>query len=275
MCVHVHVTMLRNKPIRGALLDITGVLYESGTRVAIPGSVEAVRRLKEAGLGVRLVTNESSIPVAHLSAKLEGMGFEVKERDIISPIPAVLKLLASERLTPHLLVSPQVEGEFAHLLSNQTSPNCVVLGDAGDAFSFEALNKAFRALKTMPSPRLIALGRGKCYRHEGELHLDVGPFMSALEYATGVQAEVIGKPEKEFFKAALSDLGVSAGEAIMVGDDIEGDVGGAQGCGVAGVLVRTGKYTPASETHPSITPDTVQDNLGCLVEALLAGGLGE
>lgn len=52
----------------------------------------------------------------------------------------------------------------------------------------------------------------KCYRHEGELHLDVGPFMSALEYATGVQAEVIGKPEKEFFKVALSDLGVSAGE---------------------------------------------------------------
>ncbi|XP_045105435.1 phospholysine phosphohistidine inorganic pyrophosphate phosphatase-like [Portunus trituberculatus] len=127
-------------------------------------------------------------------------------------IPAVLKVLQKESLTPHLLVSPQVEGEFAHLFSNQTLPNCVVLGDAGNAFSFEALNKAFRAIKTMPSPRLFALGCGKYYRHKGELHLDVGPFMSALEYATGVQAEVIGKPAKEFFKAALSDLEVNAEE---------------------------------------------------------------
>ncbi|MPC52978.1 Phospholysine phosphohistidine inorganic pyrophosphate phosphatase [Portunus trituberculatus] len=109
----------------------------------------------------------------------------------------------------------EVEGEFAHLFSNQTLPNCVVLGDAGNAFSFEALNKAFRAIKTMPSPRLFALGCGKYYRHKGELHLDVGPFMSALEYATGVQAEVIGKPAKEFFKAALSDLEVNAEEITV------------------------------------------------------------
>ena len=41
------------KPIRGVLLDITGVLMESSsvedTKLAIPGSVEAVQRLITAG----------------------------------------------------------------------------------------------------------------------------------------------------------------------------------------------------------------------------------
>ena len=65
-------------------------------------------RLKEAGVGVRLVTNESSIPVAHLLRKLQDMEFEVEEKDILSPIPAILNELSKEKLTPHLLVSPEV-----------------------------------------------------------------------------------------------------------------------------------------------------------------------
>ena len=31
-------------------------------------------------------------------------------------------------------------------------------------------------------------------------------------------------------------------QALMIGDDIVNDVGGAQACGLTGVLVRTGKY---------------------------------
>ena len=52
----------------------------------------------------------------------------------------------------------------------------------------------------------------KYYKHEGKLTLDVGAFVRALEYASGVKAEVVGKPAPKFFQTALSDLGVMAEE---------------------------------------------------------------
>ena len=83
-----------------------------------------------------------------------------------------------------------------------------------------------------------------------------------FQYASGVQAQVIGKPSKTFFTSALKYLEVSAehvshllycyapgaryliilAQALMVGDDIVGDVEGAKQCGLFGVLVRTGKF---------------------------------
>ena len=49
----------------------------------------------------------------------------------------------------------------------------------------------------------------------------------------------------------------------MVGDDVESDVGGALRAGLAGVLVRTGKYRPeavaASGVEPTATVDSIAD----------------
>lgn len=43
------------------------------------------------------------------------------------------------------------------------------------------------------------------------------------------------------------------GQALMIGDDLVNDVGGAQRCGIKGVQVRTGKYrlvnVPSSHSH--------------------------
>jgi ribonucleotide monophosphatase NagD (HAD superfamily) len=93
------------------------------------------------------------------------------------------------------------------------------------------------------------------------LGLDVGPFVAAIEYATGREAYVVGKPAPAFFGEVLGDLGVEAGEAAMVGDDIESDIGGAQHAGLAGILVRTGKYRAdavrASGIEPTATVDTM------------------
>jgi phospholysine phosphohistidine inorganic pyrophosphate phosphatase len=50
-------------------------------------------------------------------------------------------------------------------------------------------------------------------------------------------------------------------KAIMVGDDVVSDVGGAQSCGMRGILVRTGKFRPADESQPKVKPFHVADNL--------------
>src|SRR3712207_5356153 len=122
----------------------------------------------------------------------------------------------------------------------------------------------------MDGAGLIALQRNRYWRKENGLALDAGPFVAALEYASGQSATVVGKPEKGFFRLALEDLGLEAHEVAMVGDDAEADVAGAQAAGLHGILVKTGKYHPEAEGEP----DLLLDSVASLPEALGSGASG-
>jgi HAD superfamily hydrolase (TIGR01450 family) len=97
--------------------------------------------------------------------------------------------------------------------------------------------------------------------------LDTGAFVAGLEAAAGVTATVVGKPSPAMFHAALSSAGATPDTAVMVGDDLHSDVLGAQAVGVAGVLVRTGKYRAedveraawAGEGRPDHVVDSIVD----------------
>ena len=84
-----------------------------------------------------------------------------------------------------------------------------------------------------------------------------------------MEATIIGKPSAAFFAAALKAVDVSADHAVMVGDDLEADVLGAQAAGIAGVLVRTGKFQESDEggahgERPRHVLDSVADLPGLL-----------
>jgi HAD superfamily hydrolase (TIGR01450 family) len=106
--------------------------------------------------------------------------------------------------------------------------------------------------------------RNLYWRTEDGLRLDSGAFLAGLEQAARTEAEVTGKPSAAFFEAALRRLGARAGEAVMVGDDIESDVLAAQRAGLTGVLVRTGKYLPETHRSASGEPDHVIDSFADL-----------
>jgi ribonucleotide monophosphatase NagD (HAD superfamily) len=92
--------------------------------------------------------------------------------------------------------------------------------------------------------------------------MDAGCFVAALAYASGKQARILGKPSREFYHLACASMDAAPEETIMVGDDIESDILGAQEAGLKAVLVKTGKFTPA-DLERGITPDLV---LGSVVE---------
>ena len=81
---------------------------------------------------------------------------------------------------------------------------------------------------------------------------------------------MLGKPDRAFFDMALASIGLAAGEVVMVGDDIEADIGGAQSAGLRAVQVETGKYSARDRDHPSITPDARIATIADLPD-LLAG----
>ncbi|XP_059489012.1 phospholysine phosphohistidine inorganic pyrophosphate phosphatase-like [Neocloeon triangulifer] len=252
--------------VEGVLLDITGVLKEGNS--PIEGSVEAVQKLREKGLKIRFVTNETQETKRSLVSKLTNMGFSLSEDEVISPCPAMVHELQNKGLRPHLLVHPRVVEDFSTV--SFEDPNCVVIGDSAEHFTYDNLNKAFRILMNLSEPILYSLGKGKYFKEDGELVLDVGSYAACLEFATGTKARIVGKPEPSFFRTALQMMQVDPEKAIMVGDDLISDVGGAQNCGIRGVLVRTGKFRPSDETHPEVKPFFIADNLSNAVSRILS-----
>ena len=136
----------------------------------------------------------------------------------------------------------------------------VAIGDIGEAWDFATLNRAFRLLMSEPRPILLALGMSRYAQGDDGLVLDVAPFIKALEHAADCEAVVMGKPAREFFEAAVRKLGTAPADTVMIGDDIRGDVGGAQAAGLRGILVRTGKFR-GRDLGGDIEPDAVLDSV--------------
>jgi phospholysine phosphohistidine inorganic pyrophosphate phosphatase len=188
------------------------------------------------------------------------LGFEVEEVEIFTPARAAAGLIGDKSCFP--LVDESLLEDLEGVTLAGDRPDYVLVGDLGKGFTFDRLNAAFRCL--MDGAELLALQKNRYWRKEDGLSLDAGPFVAALEYASGKNAAVIGKPEKGFFRLALEELGLGPHEVAMVGDDAEADVAGAQAAGLRGVLVKTGKYRPGVEG----APDLILESFADLPEAL-------
>jgi HAD superfamily hydrolase (TIGR01458 family) len=249
--------------IKGVLLDLSGVLYVGAQ--PLPGACEALSRLQTSGLPLACVTNTTRQTRSAIHAKLAGMGFRIAESDIFTAPGAVRTHLEQQGLTPSLLIHPALEPEFADLAGPR--PDAVVLGDAGEDFTYAALNRAFRLL--MDGAPLISMGDNRYFQEASGLSLDIGPFMAALEYAADVKALVLGKPAPEFFHAAVQALGCRPAEALMIGDDALADVEGALNAGLQAWLVRTGKYRPGDEARIKMPGAEIIEDFAAAVDKLL------
>ena len=252
--------------MRALLFDLDGVLYQ-GDRV-IDGAVETLHWCEQRDIPHLFVTNTSSRPRRALVERLSAMGLSVSAEQIFAPPVAARDYLAAHDATPLALFvreATREDFEGLELLDDaaEQGAGSVVIGDIGKAWNFATLNRAFRLLMTEPRPVLIALGMSRYAQGSGGLVLDVAPFIKALEHASGCEAVVIGKPASEFFDAAVRKLGTSAAQTVMLGDDIVADVGAAQAAGLAGVLVRTGKFRPG-DLEGDIRPDAVLDSIADL-----------
>jgi len=220
--------------VQGALLDLDGVLYVGGT--LLPGAREALERLRARAMPVRFVTNTTRRPRRMILADLSAMGVTIGDEELVTPSGAACAWLKERGLSPHLLV--HLKEDFTDVLSG--GAQAVVIGDAGSGFTYGALNRAFRLL--MSGAPLLALAKNRYFREPDGLSLDAGPFVAALEFASGRSAEVVGKPAPAFFRTAAAGLGCLPEDTVMVGDDVEADVNGAVAAGLQAILVRTGKF---------------------------------
>ena len=259
------------------LLDIDGVLTVSWR--PIPGAPEAVSRLRAAGFGLAFLTNTTSATRARIVERLAGAGIEVDADEVFTAPRATAAYLRTHHPGARCLLvnSGSVEEDLAgvRLVGPDVEGIDVVLtGGAGPEVGYPEINAAFQALEA--GAALVAMHRNLQWQTDAGLQLDMGAFLVGLEQATGREATVVGKPSNAFFEAVLGELRVSTGEdradseVIMVGDDVEADVGGAQRCGIPAVLVRTGKYREDALRRSGVLPTHVIDSIADLPRLVTA-----
>lgn len=253
---------LQSRP-EAVLIDLAGVLHVGDA--AVPGAVDALIRLRAAGLRLRFLTNTTRAPQRDIATLLAGLGFEVAEDEIQTAAAAAKQLVDQRALKPFYLVHPDLADEMG---PSAERPDAVVMGDMGPHLSYAHLNRAFRLL--MDGAAFIAMARNRYFKEADGLSLDMGAFVTGLEFSSGVGAEIVGKPAAGFFQAALDALGVDAAQAVLIGDDLHDDVGAAQDAGIPGILVRTGKYQPEDEQDDEVRPSAVVDDFAAAVSRLVA-----
>lgn len=244
------------------LLDIDGVLVTSWEPLA--GSVDAVSTLRRHGVPFRLLTNTTTRTRSGLAGTLRDAGFDFVPDEIVTAVSATAAYLNANHDGSGVFVlsdgDPRADLVGVRLVDAEDA-DVVVLGGGCDDFSYDLLNRVFRRLND--GAAFVAMHRNLYWRTSEGLQLDGGAFVAALEAASGETPAVCGKPSPAFFATALEGMGgIAPARAAMVGDDIVSDVGGAQAAGMAGILVRTGKFRPSDLERGE--PDAVVDSLADL-----------
>ncbi|RMH62540.1 MAG: TIGR01458 family HAD-type hydrolase [Zetaproteobacteria bacterium] len=245
------------------LLDLDGVLY-IGDKL-IPGAREALTCISAAGMKVAGVTNTTTIARAQIIEKLHRLGLNIDEQHLFTPAALARQCIGEH--SARLFVRDSLRQDFAGIRLDHEQPDYVVMGDiGGEGYTPETLRRIF--LHIMDGSRLIALHKNRFWQKPDGLHLDLGCFVAAIEYATGKKAQIMGKPSTDFFHGICRALDVSPAHTLMIGDDIESDVAGAQRAGLHGMLVHTGKYRPAFAAASGISPDYELDSIALLPDFL-------
>jgi HAD superfamily hydrolase (TIGR01450 family) len=232
------------------LFDIDGVLVTSWQ--PIPGAAETLRTLSDKQIACSYLTNTTTRTRSQIAELLTDAGMAVRADEVITA--AVLTAdyvrhrypdarcflvnsgqIAEDMPGIDIVYSSDFEGARA-----PEAPDVVLLGGAGPEYSHLTLSWVYDWMaQGVP---VVAMHRSTAWTTSDGLRIDTGMYLIGMEQTSGRQATAVGKPAPEGFLASAARLGVDPEEMYMVGDDLNNDVLPAQVVGMAGVLVRTGKF---------------------------------
>jgi HAD superfamily hydrolase (TIGR01450 family) len=255
------------RTLRAFIFDLDGCVY-AGTAL-LPGVRELLQQLRTDGRQVLFLTNNSREDGAELAAKLRRLGVLADRGDVLSAAETVGPFLARRFGAARVLAVGsstllRLLTEAGHTLApldGAEEAQAVVVGH-DPSFTYEKLARLARAVAGGAAFVAVNL--------DPRLPLEGGPFLpgcgalvEAVAAAAGVRPELLGKPRPYLFREALARLGVSPGEAVMIGDSLLADVQGAQGVGL-----RTVWLAPPGAQPDLVRPDLTIHHFGELLERL-------
>jgi len=261
--------------IRGFLLDVEGTLVADKRYRPIEGAVEFVRRLREARLPLRLITNNTTDSKSSLAEKLARAGFDFTIGELHSCIAAAVTHLRRANATTCLILGASTLREMfvdeGFTVVHGSDVDAVVVGLDTD-LTYDRLRLACDAVGRNGAS-LIALHRNRLLiDSQGRCSPSVGAIVEAIRYATRVEPTLIGKPSPAYFQQALDDIALPPESVLVVSDDPFSDLAGAKRMGMRAAFVLSGKYRERAviDSIPATQqPDLVAETIG----ALLTGGM--
>jgi phospholysine phosphohistidine inorganic pyrophosphate phosphatase len=244
--------------IKGLLINLDGVVFND--TVLMEGAAESIRWLQEKKIPYRFISNTTMKSRETLCQKLMAFGISSKKEDIFSAVyAAVVYIQKSGKKKCHLLLMEDAIQEFSGFDMQEQKPDFVVIGDLGKNLNFELMNTALRML--LSGAELIALQKNPYSISDQGYTLDTGAVVAMLEFSSGKKSQIMGKPSPHFFALVLDDLKLAPENVVIIGNDIESDIKGAQRMGIRGVLVNTGKYQPDELQREKIKPWRVMESI--------------
>jgi HAD superfamily hydrolase (TIGR01450 family) len=247
------------------LLDLDGVIWLGDQ--SIPGSADAVTRLRQQGHTVAFVTNNSFSTVHDYVDKLARCGVPADAGDLLTSAMAAAGLLQPGD-TALIAGGPGiVEALSARRVAivDRAPASAVVVG-WHTSFDYQGLTRAFRAVHG--GARLIGTNDDATYPTPEGLLPGGGSILAAVAFAGGVTPTVAGKPYRPMADLARDRFGPLLADAVFVGDRPDTDGRMAAELGVRFGLVLTGVTPEASPLDPP--PAFVAPDLAALVGQLLA-----
>lgn len=255
------------------LCDLDGVVWLA--HQPIPGSVDAIARLRAAGHRVLFVTNNSAPRVEDQEAALAGIGIPAQGDVLTSAMAAALLLQPGERA---LIVGGPGIGQALE----RRGVLCVSDADVDDgapvdavvvglqrSFDYHTLTRAARAVHR--GARLIGTNDDATYPTPDGPIPGGGALLAAVRTAAGVEPTIAGKPFEPMAELVRRTIGVEdSRRAVMVGDRPSTDGGFARRLGCRYAIVWTGVTRTDDALDP--VPDVRCDDLAALADVLVTDG---
>ena len=250
------------------LFDLDGVIYEGEN--AIVDSVDSIASIRNSGIKVGYITNNSSRKPETIAQQLRDFGLELSEEEVISSAQAGVELLMT--MIPagsKVLVvggeglrSKVIEAGFELVSSSDDAPAAVIQGFAPEV-GWKDLAEASYSIQR--GAKWVATNQDWTIPREKGLAPGNGTLVSAVHTAVGQLPVVAGKPERAIFETAMREF--KAESAIYVGDRLDTDVVGANKAGLGSGLVMTGVTTrkellaAKADSRPTYILGTLKDLL--------------
>lgn len=231
--------------VHGLLLDVEGVLVADKRYVAVQGATDFVRAARAANCPLRLITNNTTDNQPTLHEKLCRAGFDFTIDEIHTCTRVAIQRLRAHRARRCLVLGNaalrRIFSDAGFETVDAGNADAVVVG-LDTELTYARLRAACDAVVTQRAA-LLALHHNRIYLDaDGRPAPSVGAIASAIEHATQVKAEVLGKPSPDYFQSALNELGVRTSHVLVVSDDPFTDLTGAKRMGMKTAFVLSGKY---------------------------------
>ena len=247
--------------IKGFLIDIDGVLYIGTER--IPGAIKTINYLRKNKFPFLLVTNTTRKSRYSLQSYLYSMGFRVNIEQIYSATYCARQWLIEHKINSiYLVLRGDGYREFKDFRVTANDPEYIVIGDLGEDITYSKLNHAFQLI--MSGAKILALQKNRYWNNGNDLVIDAGAIVTALEFASGKRAIVVGKPQKGFFRNASKALNLSPQNIAVIGDDLEADIKGGKQAGLFTIAVQTGKSSKEAIQSSKIKPELLLQSIADL-----------